>query len=60
MVNVPAGYDSSCMVPYTYANESEAFPVLVPEAEVYHMRNGYSTDPFNRHGKLRVVDALLP
>jgi hypothetical protein len=58
LVNVPAIYDSSCMVPFTYAQESKAHPALLPEAEVYHMRNGYSTNPGSSHGKLKVSDAL--
>jgi len=57
LVNVPNGYPTSCMVPYL--RDGDRFK-LAPGAEVYHMRNGYSTDPLSRHGKLEVNSALLP
>lgn len=60
LVNVPIEYTSSCMVPYAHLNGSARHPVLVPEAEVYHMRNGYSSDPSFRNAKLKLEDALRP
>ncbi len=45
------------MVPYIYADWATDHSLMVPEAEVYHMRNGESMDVYTRHGKLLLKGA---
>ena len=56
LVDVPAGYRSSCMVPY---DGPSAQPLLSLEASIDHMRNGYSSSPDTKHGKLTIKHALI-
>lgn len=54
LISVPPGHHTSCMVPY----ENEPTPRLAPLAKVIHLRNGYSSEPKSRHGKLKMELAL--
>lgn len=56
-VNVPAGYQSSCMVPFVFSDKETGLS-LPAVAEVEHMRNGYSSTPGIHLARLHVKAAI--
>ena len=47
LVDVPKGFHTSYLVPY-----DPIAKVILPEARIFHERNGYATQPATLHGKL--------